>query len=128
MGLADGAARCSEVWGSAAVMAGGQLHLSGAPFTAFSAESRWLLPGSDLGPGVPCCKEAEAAASLVHQKPVQVLSASPDSKGRAKLSCVLPLEASSPQAHISFCSAAMVVRSRDSASQAVLLNSALICV
>lgn len=65
--------------GSAAVMAGGQLHPSGVPFTAFSAESRWLLPGSDLGPGVPGCKEAETAAcgspeallksSMLHQTP-----------------------------------------------------------
>ena len=44
------------------------------PFsTSFSAESRWLLPGSDLGPGVPAARgdwgQPGSPGSCAHQKP-----------------------------------------------------------
>ncbi|KAM9044398.1 transcription factor CP2-like protein 1 isoform 1-T1 [Megaptera novaeangliae] len=77
-------------------------------------ESRWLLPGSDLGPGVPCCKRRRLVPALVLWGPVLT-------RGLVKIfTCFTRLqvksqivmcptpgeETSSPQAHISFCSTA----------------------
>lgn len=94
--------------------------------TAFSAEPRWLLPGSDLGLGMPCCEE-ETDASLVlwgrvHQKPREnpCCFSRLQVKSQTLMCPSAGEEASSLQVLASFCSAAMVVGNRDTASQAEL--------
>lgn len=73
VGVAD-ALQVAWRFGSGRVAVVGSLpHFNGALFTAFSAESRWLLPGSDLGPGAPCCKRRRRMpawfSGAVDQKP-----------------------------------------------------------
>lgn len=69
-----GTTGCFDVWEQHNRL--GISHLTRAPssLTAFSAESRWLLPGSDLGPEVPCSRGGDwcqpgSLGSYVHQKP-----------------------------------------------------------
>lgn len=83
-GVADAMQAFWRFWSSTVVVVGGQSHPSGTLFTSFIAESRWLLPGSDLGPGVPCCKRklmpAWFSGAIFTRSLGEALAASPGSR------------------------------------------------